>query len=116
MAEFRQFGFGLCSARLRESDLFVGRCGLEPRVDANGTMSGALAWMFFPEYWGQGFGFESAQAFVKLGLDQLQLARVYAKADRKNSASIKIMQRLGMREVTNSGKVVEYELVTRDND
>ncbi|MGI9519439.1 MAG: GNAT family N-acetyltransferase, partial [Pirellulaceae bacterium] len=100
VAEHETFGFGLCATLLREGLEFIGRCGIEPRVEADGKMAGALAWMFLPEYWGQGLGVETGQG----------LHRVYAKSDHGNRASIIIMQRLGMQLVRETDQCVEYEI------
>lgn len=106
-------GFGLCAAIHRKNNQFIGRCGIEPRVETTG-LAGDLAWMFLPEYWGNKLGRESGQAFLDFGLSTMNLYRVYATADHRNLASIAIMNHLGMQFVKENDRGVEYEIRQTD--
>jgi RimJ/RimL family protein N-acetyltransferase len=107
--QHRQYGFGLCATLWRETATFIGRCGLEPRIEPDGT-AGELAWMFTREWWGKGLGLEVSQALLRYAIDHLRLCRVFATADHRNVASIAIMKRLGMRLVDTTDRGVEYEV------
>lgn len=107
--QHEQFGFGLCAAITKVDQLFVGRCGLEPRLEPEG-MAGELAWMFTPQLWGQGLGTEAGRELIKFGFAELGLQRVYATANRLNAASITIMTKLDMSLVREDEDIVEYEI------
>ncbi len=109
LQQHEQFGFGLCAAITKSDNQMIGRCGLEPRTEAKGLV-GELAWMFTPEMWAQGFGAEVGFELVAFGLKVLGLQRVYATADHRNLASIAIMKKLGMSQVSEDERGVEYEI------
>ncbi len=47
-------------------------------------------------YWGRGYATEAARAVVQVGFERLDLNRVYAVSFAGNSASERVMQKLGM--------------------
>ena len=109
IADHQQYGFGLCAAILKETSAMIGRCGLEP-VEEDHGMEGDLAWMFLPEYWGQGLATEFGEAQIEYGFGQLGLVRIFATANKNNSASIRVMEKLGMTLAEASDRRVEYEI------
>jgi ribosomal-protein-alanine N-acetyltransferase len=108
IAEYEHYGFGLYAAILKTTGEMIGRCGLEPVHGAAG-FEGNMAWMFKQAYWGQGLATEFGRAMLAYGFDQLQLPRIFATADHRNVASIRVMQKLGMRFVHADDFEVEYE-------
>jgi RimJ/RimL family protein N-acetyltransferase len=58
---------------------------------------GEIGFVFNPDYGGQGYATEAAQAVLALGFGELQLHRIYGRCDARNVASYKLMERLGMR-------------------
>lgn len=110
--QHRDYGFGLYAAIHRASGALIGRCGLEPRIEERG-LAGELAWMFLPDWWGQGLGYEAGNVFLRFGLENRALHRVFATAHHENLASIAIMKRLGMLPVDAVDRGVEYEVRLR---
>lgn len=49
-------------------------------------------------YWGEGFGYETAKAILNYALKELHMNVVYADAAVANSASIRILRKLGFEE------------------
>jgi [ribosomal protein S5]-alanine N-acetyltransferase len=109
IADHQQFGFGLCAAILKETGEMIGRCGMEP-VEEDHGMEGDIAWMFLPEYWGQGLATEFGGAQIDYGFYRLGLVRIFATANRDNFASIRVMEKLGMTLTETSERRVEYEI------
>lgn len=66
--------------------------------------------MFAPAWWGRGLGLEVGRALIDSSFRELNLQRVYARADPHNTASIAIMKRLEMVLVAENNKEAEYEL------
>ncbi|MCL4520254.1 MAG: GNAT family N-acetyltransferase [Firmicutes bacterium] len=61
-------------------------------------------WMGKP-YWRQGHTTEAASRLLKFGFDELDLNRIYAFAFSTNSASSRVMQKIGM---TYEGTLVQH--------
>lgn len=56
-----------------------------------------IGWRLLPAAWGKGYAIEAARAMAGFAFNDLGLARLYANADPDNAASIRVMERLGMR-------------------
>jgi RimJ/RimL family protein N-acetyltransferase len=56
-----------------------------------------IGWVFDPRYQGQGYATEAAWAVLDLAFGQLGLHRVVATCDPRNTASYRVMEKLGMR-------------------
>lgn len=79
----------------RETGVLVGEVSLIWRsVDAR---QGEVGWIFHPDYHGRGFATEAATALLDLGFGLVDLHRIFARCDVANSASWRLMERLGMR-------------------
>lgn len=75
--------------------LYIGRCGMK-RSDHE--LRDAMIWYSLdPAYQGKGYATEASRALVRFAFEQLGLHRVWADADPRNPASIRVMERLGMR-------------------
>jgi [ribosomal protein S5]-alanine N-acetyltransferase len=111
-----QVGFGFCAVILKANGAFIGRGGLKPGTSPDG-ITGELSWLLRTDYWGRGLATELGQASIEYGLTNLHLARIFATAYRANQASVRVMQKLGMRQVRvdddeDDGEV-EYEVNLR---
>ena len=51
-----------------------------------------------PAYWGQGLMTEALHAALKFGFEEMELNRIQAITDSKNTRSIKLVHRLGFKE------------------
>jgi RimJ/RimL family protein N-acetyltransferase len=57
-----------------------------------------VGWRLRPEHWGKGFATEAGQAMLRFAFEHLKVPEVYGVADPENHASLRVMQRLGMRD------------------
>jgi len=80
---------------LPESAKLIGQVSLAWRSQQH--QQGEIGFVFNPDYGGQGYATEAAQAILALGFAKLQLHRIYGRCDARNVASYKLMERLGMR-------------------
>jgi RimJ/RimL family protein N-acetyltransferase len=112
--DHQQYGFGMCVALLKSNRKIIGRCGLFP-VEKESGLEGDIAWMFQPDYWGQGLATEFAHSMIEIGFTQLSLRRIFATAASQNLASIRIMQKVGMQLVQEGDRGVEYEIYPTGN-
>jgi RimJ/RimL family protein N-acetyltransferase len=67
-----------------------------------------VGYSFHPEHGGRGYATEAAAAMVGLAFSGLDVHRVCGRLDARNSASARLLERLGMRY---EGHLVENELV-----
>ena len=65
--------------------------------DAN-ELTGEIGWSLHPAFEGRGFASEAANAMLDVAFGELGLHRVYAELDVRNTASVALCRRLGMRE------------------
>jgi len=99
MASYAANGFGLFRVGLKESGDCIGMCGLISREILDDV---DIGYGFLPEFWGQGYAFESAAAVMRYGREQLGFKRIVAVVSPGNTSSVKLLQKLGMRQ---SGKI-----------
>jgi RimJ/RimL family protein N-acetyltransferase len=79
----------------RASDRFVGEVML--RLTSAASRQGEIGWSIHPDMQGRGYATEAAREMLRLGFDGLGLHRIMADSDPRNAASIKVMEKLGMR-------------------
>lgn len=87
-------GLGLWTARAAADAELIGFWALRelpPGLEVE------LLYGLAPQAWGQGLATEGAQAVLEYAFDALKLTRVWARTDRPNLASQRVIQRLGMR-------------------
>lgn len=109
IADREHFGFGYYAAIYKATNKMIGRCGLEPVLEMQG-LAGNIAWMFLKPYWGQGLATEFARAAIPYSFAHFPLTRISASADRQNIASIRVMQKAGMRFQYATAYSVVYEI------
>ena len=117
-AQYAAQGIGRWAVLLRETGEFVGWAGLKLVA---GPVNGQrdfydLGYRFLPRFWGQGYGYEAARAWLDYGFQALRLPRICAYADVKNKASRRILTKIGLREgpkfLEASVPCVWYEAIT----
>ncbi|GAA2799079.1 GNAT family N-acetyltransferase [Kribbella solani] len=60
--------------------------------------TGELGYVFHPESHGHGYAAEAAVELLRLGFEELGMHRIIARLDYRNTGSVKLLQRLGLRE------------------
>ncbi|MGL2966753.1 GNAT family N-acetyltransferase [Flavobacterium sp. XGLA_31] len=92
--EYEKNGYGRWAVIDKSSGKFVGWCGLKYNTEIDET---DIGFRFFEEYWNQGFATESAKACLHYGFEKLNLKTIVGRAMAENSASIKVLEKLGMK-------------------
>lgn len=85
----------LAAARERQHDRLIGRCSLI--IDSKEPCSAALGYHLARADWGQGYATEAARTLVEFAFTRLGLHRLYAECRPENVASVRVMEKLGMR-------------------
>ena len=93
-ASYERFGFGLYLVELKDSGVSIGMCGLLKRDTLPDVDVG---FAFLPEYWSRGYAFEAANAVMTYGRDVIGLQRIVAITSLDNVASIKLLEKIGLR-------------------
>jgi len=92
-ASFAADGFGLFALRESGPGALLGACGLwRMTPDAEPELLYSLA----PSAWGRGLVTEAARCVLEDAFTRLGHARVRARTDASNRASVAVMERLGM--------------------
>jgi len=86
---------GLWATIHKESNQFIGRCGLLPWT-VEGQYEVEIAYLLDKRYWRQGLGSEAAQAILHYGFEHLGLSRLVCFIDPANIASQKVAEKIGM--------------------
>jgi RimJ/RimL family protein N-acetyltransferase len=89
-------GYTLWLWRGLGSDELVGQVGLQP-AEVEGEAVVEVGWSIAPERWGQGLATEAAAASIAWGFDRVGLAEIVSFAMIENVASLRVMEKLGMR-------------------
>jgi RimJ/RimL family protein N-acetyltransferase len=94
IASYERNGFGLCLVELKDSQTAIGMCGLLKREELPDP---DIGFAFLPDFWNKGFAFEAAAAVMNDARARLKLNRILAIVNPDNYASIKLLERLGMK-------------------
>ena len=86
---------GLWATIDKDTNQFIGRCGLLPWI-IDGVLEVEIAYLLAKPYWNQGLGAEVAQALVRYGFEELHLTRLIALTDAEHEASIRTAKRAGL--------------------
>ncbi len=90
----QKHGFTLWAVLKKADNTFIGHCGL---VWLQSAQEVEVAYAFGKDHWGKGYGTEAAHASLRYGFESAQLEQIIALAVPENTASQKIMQKIGMR-------------------
>lgn len=91
---FSDKGFGLWGVRLRDVENLIGFGGYwffrePPELE--------LLYGIAADRWGQGFATEAARALLRYGFETLQFAEVRGSTDVLNTASLRVLEKVGLR-------------------
>lgn len=89
---YAAYGYGRWAVIEKETGKFIGWCGL--KFDGKET---DIGFRFFEEHWGKGFATESAKACLAFGFTKLKLEEIIGRAMHENLASIKVLEKIGMK-------------------
>ena len=97
MDSYRQRGFCLWAVDHKADEAMVGFCGL--RDFGEGEIE--IGWRLAKAYWAGGLATEAARAALRHAFEEAGVQRVVAVAQLPNQASMRIMEKIGMRYLEN---------------
>jgi ribosomal-protein-alanine N-acetyltransferase len=80
---------------LKDSGALIGNCGI--RKEFYDAHQADMGYELAPDYWGQGYATEAAQAIVNFGFNDLRLHRIWADCVADNLASAHVLEKVGLR-------------------
>ena len=87
----RQHGYCQWAVIHKADQQLIGYCGFVKTDTAP-----EIGWRLAPEYWAQGLATEAARATLKHGIETLGFQKVIATVQAANTASIRVIEKLGM--------------------
>ena len=79
----------------KDDDRYVGNASLRPRPERQKDWE--IGYYLKPAEWNNGFATEIASRLVRHGFDVAGLDEMFATVDKENSASIKVLEKCGLR-------------------
>lgn len=97
--QYRENGIGRWALIEKQSREFLGWAGLKlVKEEINGyTNFYDLGFRLKPNYWGRGYATEAATSLVKYASEILKLKNLYAFVDEGNKASIRVLEKSGLK-------------------
>jgi len=95
LASYRDHGFGLWVAILKDSGEFAGQCGLTVQ-EVEGKEEVEIGYLFLREFWGRGLATEAATAVRDHGFHKLGYERLVSLVDPRNLASRRVAEKTGL--------------------
>lgn len=88
------------AAVLKETGPYIGRCGIYPHFNNDGTAvpgEGTLAFYVAKPFWNNGYATEAGHAFIEFGFKTLGLKKIVAHVQAENAASVHVLKKLGFK-------------------
>jgi RimJ/RimL family protein N-acetyltransferase len=79
---------------LKSQNVLIGGCGIY--VSNPDEREGYIGYVFNRHHWRQGYATETAEALLKFGFNQLNLHRIFATCNPANTASARVLEKIGM--------------------
>lgn len=92
---YREDGFGLWAAVLKDSGEMIGQCGITYQ-DLGNERVPETGYLFQKKFWHSGYATEAAQACNRYAFDVLDMAEIYFIIRDNNLPSRKVAERNGM--------------------
>lgn len=97
LPQYHLYGLGRWAMIGKESNEFIGWCGLKLRPELNDEVD--LGYRLEPAYWGKGYATEAATESLRFGFLQKNLPEITGRAHIHNIASQTILQKVGLQYV-----------------
>ncbi|MBW4600121.1 MAG: M50 family metallopeptidase [Calothrix sp. FI2-JRJ7] len=115
---YQQHGYGKWAVIYRNTGKLIGYCGIAiEQIDNN--LENELGYRFDPDYWRQGFATEAATSCINYAFDTLNLEYLLGIVEPENTASVRVLQKIGMEFVKESlwcDKIVHIYRKEKENN
>lgn len=93
LVQIEAYGYGNNTIFLKEGHIKIGTCGLYRRPGMEGV---DIGFAMLPQYESKGYGYESAKAVMKYGMEELGMEFIQAITTEDNLVSQGLIEKLGM--------------------
>jgi [ribosomal protein S5]-alanine N-acetyltransferase len=90
---YEKYGFGRWAVISKETNEYLGWCGLKYSADENEF---DIGFRFHQRFWNKGFASETARACIQLGFDKFNMETIVGRAMKENLASIRVLEKCGL--------------------
>jgi RimJ/RimL family protein N-acetyltransferase len=98
-SHWKKYGFGLWAITTKEKLFLIGRCGLNHIPE---TSEVEIDFVLARRCWKKGYATEAAKASLYYGVNILSLDRIIALAKPENTASLRVIRKIGMHYIRNT--------------
>ena len=92
-------GVGIYAVELKETGRLIGQSGLNTYLlenqDGFTTIEVEVMFTLGKEFWGKGYATEAASEWVRYAFQELRLRRLVGCPDKRNRASVRVLEKLG---------------------
>lgn len=92
--DYKINGFGRWAVVDKQTNEYTGWCGLKLLKDLNQV---DLGYRFYQKHWNKGYATETGKACIRWGFNRLNLNEIVGRAMKENIASIKVLEKCGMK-------------------
>jgi [ribosomal protein S5]-alanine N-acetyltransferase len=103
-----QLGWGVWLMIHINDSTLIGDLGFLGKPNEQGTVE--MGYEVISAYRQQGFAFEAVEALVNFAFTQPELQRIIAHSPDDHTASIRILEKLGMRQISQNENLLKWEL------
>lgn len=75
----------------------------------------SMGYCFNRDAWGQGYATEAATGVLRFGFEQLGFHKIFATCDVENKASVRVLERIGMRREGHMLEDIKVKAIWRDS-
>lgn len=95
---YKTYGFGLWAIVLKETNTFIGDCGLSMQL-IDGESLPEIGYHIKKEYWRKGYGKEAANAVKEWAFNNTKFDKLYSYMTKDNVASYKTAESIGLKRI-----------------
>jgi RimJ/RimL family protein N-acetyltransferase len=95
---YKTYGFGLWAIVLKDSNKFIGDCGLSMQ-NIDGELLPEIGYHINKNYWRQGYAKEAAEAVKEWAFKNTQFNTLYSYMTKDNVGSYKTAESIGMKRI-----------------
>src|SRR5690606_20974894 len=92
--DYAKYRYGRWTTIVKATNEVIGFCGLKYLEDINET---DLGYRWKRKHWNKGYATEASMACLQYGFEQLNLEQIVAQVMDGNGASIRVLEKLGMK-------------------
>ncbi|HEY9178129.1 MAG TPA: GNAT family N-acetyltransferase [Flavipsychrobacter sp.] len=92
--DYKKHGYGRWTTIVKATNEVIGFCGLKYLEDIDET---DLGYRWKKQHWGKGYATEAGRACLQYGFETLGVEQIVAQVLKDNGASIRVLEKLGMK-------------------